>query len=49
MGRASTTDRGYDLNMTRRSCRAGPGTIKWAVPWDGPPDTTLLAIYTSAR
>jgi hypothetical protein len=49
MGRASTTGRSYDPNTTRRSCWAGPGTIKWVVPWDGPPDTTLLAIYTSAR
>jgi hypothetical protein len=31
-GRASTTSRGYDPSMARRSCWAGLGTTKWVVP-----------------
>jgi hypothetical protein len=32
---ASTTGRGYGPRMARRSCWAGPGTIKWVVPRAG--------------
>jgi hypothetical protein len=28
LGSASTTGRGYDLSMARRSCKTGLGTIK---------------------
>jgi hypothetical protein len=48
-GRISTTGRGYVPSTTRRTCRAGPGTIKWGVPRTSPPDTAHLTIYTSAR
>jgi hypothetical protein len=48
-GRISTTGRGYGPSTTRQSCRAGLGAIKWVVPRTSPPDTTHLAIYTSAR
>jgi hypothetical protein len=40
-GRTSTTSRGYDPSTARRSCRVGPDTIKWVVPYTGSPDTTL--------
>jgi hypothetical protein len=35
-GRASTTDRSYAPSTGRRSCRAGPSTIKWIMPRPGP-------------
>jgi hypothetical protein len=38
--RASTIGRGYSPSMTRRSSRAGLGTIKWVVLRAGLPDTT---------
>jgi hypothetical protein len=47
LGRVTTTGRGYGPSTTRRSCQAGPGTIKWVVPWASPPDMTHLAIYIS--
>jgi hypothetical protein len=49
LGRASTTGQGYGTSTTRRSCRAGPGTIKSGVTQVGPPDTAYLTIYTSTR
>jgi hypothetical protein len=49
MGQASLTDRGYGPSMAQRSCRAGLGTIKWAVPRPDQPDTVHLVIYTSAQ
>ncbi|PWZ54718.1 hypothetical protein Zm00014a_036648 [Zea mays] len=47
--RASTMARGYGPSTARRSCRVGPGTIKWVMPRVGSPDTAHLAIYTFAR
>jgi hypothetical protein len=47
--RASTTDRGYGLSTTRRSCWVGPDTIKWIVPRADSPNMANLAIYTSAQ
>jgi hypothetical protein len=47
-GRASTLAQGYGPSTAQRSCRTGPGTIKWAVPRAGPLDMAHLAIYTSA-
>jgi hypothetical protein len=48
-GRAGTAGRGSGPSTTRLSCRARPGTIKWAVLRVGPSSTTHLAIYNHSR
>ena len=40
-GRASTTGRGYSPSTARRSCQAGPGTIKCVVSRASPSYTTI--------